>query len=412
MRTLERPLPLWSKQAEFLDAPATVKGFVGGIGSGKSKIGAYDLLRRVRDGRLYMVTAPTYKVLRDATCRSFEETARYCGTLLRPVGGEGFSAHIRPFAGGKAEVLFRSTENPDLLRGPNLSGVWMDEASLSPYEAYQNLIGRLREGGELGWLTLTFTPKGRLHWTYSEVFGKDPPRSDVHLVKAATRDNPFLHEAFLETVEANFAGLLAAQELGGDFVQVEGAEWPSEWFHDGIWFADWPERLTVRTIGIDPSKGKDAKAGDYSAIVLYGRGEDGLEYVEADVRRINPKQICEATAEAVALHRPDGVLLEANAWQDLLAPMMREAMKARRVEVPSIALADNMVPKPVRIRRLTAPLGQGKMRFRRGSPGTRLLVEQLMAFPEGAHDDGPDALEMSRRLAIELVNGRQARPRR
>ena len=50
------------------------------------------------------------------------------------------------------------------------------------------------------------------------------------------------------------------------------------------------------------------------------------------------------------------------------------------------------------------PLSERRIRFKRNSPGTRLLVEQLKQFPTADHDDGPDALEMARRLAIELHN--------
>jgi hypothetical protein len=48
------------------------------------------------------------------------------------------------------------------------------------------------------------------------------------------------------------------------------------------------------------------------------------------------------------------------------------------------------------------------MRFRRNSPGTALLVEQLQTFPIADHDDGPDALEMALRLAGELLVGDEA----
>jgi hypothetical protein len=37
-----------------------------------------------------------------------------------------------------------------------------------------------------------------------------------------------------------------------------------------------------------------------------------------------------------------------------------------------------------------------------------LLVDQLRDFPAGAHDDGPDALEMALRLANEVLYGRNA----
>jgi hypothetical protein len=37
-----------------------------------------------------------------------------------------------------------------------------------------------------------------------------------------------------------------------------------------------------------------------------------------------------------------------------------------------------------------------------------LLVDQLRDFPAGAHDDGPDALEMALRLADDVWQGQYA----
>jgi hypothetical protein len=42
------------------------------------------------------------------------------------------------------------------------------------------------------------------------------------------------------------------------------------------------------------------------------------------------------------------------------------------------------------------------LRFKRDSAGARLLVRQLRDFPNGDHDDGPDALEMAVRLSRAL----------
>jgi hypothetical protein len=49
-------------------------------------------------------------------------------------------------------------------------------------------------------------------------------------------------------------------------------------------------------------------------------------------------------------------------------------------------------------------LSQRRIRFKGDSPGARLLVEQMRDFPNGDHDDGPDALEMAVRLASELTS--------
>jgi len=62
----------------------------------------------------------------------------------------------------------------------------------------------------------------------------------------------------------------------------------------------------------------------------------------------------------------------------------------------------------VRIRRLGPLLSQRRLRFLARSSSTRLLVDQLRDFPVGAHDDGPDALEMALRLAEDVLQGRSS----
>src|SRR5262249_25944187 len=157
-----------------------------------------------------------YPVLQQSTVRSFLAAARKLNRLVSlRASVDNPSALVRCFRTNQlAEVMFRSTVYPDRLRGPNLTGAWMDEASLSSYEAYQILVARLREGGERGWLSATFTPRGLTHWTY-ELFGRGRP--DVFLVHARTDENPFLSPDFIELVKANYAGLRAEQELAGRF---------------------------------------------------------------------------------------------------------------------------------------------------------------------------------------------------
>jgi predicted phage terminase large subunit-like protein len=72
------------------------------------------------------------------------------------------------------------------------------------------------------------------------------------------------------------------------------------------------------------------------------------------------------------------------------------------------AAIHNHVSKHMRIRRLGPYLSQRRLRFLARSAATKLLVDQLRDFPAGAHDDGPDALEMAVRLAEEMLYGRCA----
>jgi hypothetical protein len=59
-----------------------------------------------------------------------------------------------------------------------------------------------------------------------------------------------------------------------------------------------------------------------------------------------------------------------------------------------------------RIRRLTPLLSQGRLRFKAGSKGAKLLVERLRVFTCGEHEDGPDCLEVAFRLACEQLSQR------
>jgi predicted phage terminase large subunit-like protein len=257
-------------QRAFHESSARWRGFVGGIGSGKSWAGAYDLLRRARPGRLYMAAAPTYPMMRDATLRTFLDQAR----AFRFLAGLNRSDLVARLGNG-AEVLFRSADDPERWRGPNLTGLWLDEASLMPRGAFDVGIGRLREGGEQGWLAATFTPRGRSHWTY-EVFGTPGP--DTALFHARTRDNPFLPAAFVDTLARRYGPLQAAQELEGAFVDVEGGMFRREHLSRVVPAAPLDCRRVRRW-----DKGY-AATGDYTAGVLMARDREGRFYVEDLVR--------------------------------------------------------------------------------------------------------------------------------
>jgi predicted phage terminase large subunit-like protein len=100
--------------------------------------------------------------------------------------------------------------------------------------------------------------------------------------------------------------------------------------------------------------------------------------------------------------KPQAFGLEANQFQDLLAGEFMAEFARQGVHGVRPWLLENSVNKLVRIRRLSPLLATGQLRFKRGSPGTQLLVNQVQDFPVGDHDDGPDALEMALRLAEEL----------
>lgn len=384
-------------QAAFLDRSSTIAGFVGGRGTGKTTIGAYDLIKRAKPDRRYAVVSPTYPMLRDASLEAFKETAR-AFNYLQSWNASNMIATL----GNGAKVLFRSASDPDRLRGPNLSGAWLDEASQIKRDAFDIVIACLREGGEQGWLSATYTPNGRTHWTY-DVFHKGDKAEEFH---ASTLDNPFLPPEFYETVRHQYSGLRAEQELEGRYVDVEGAEWPAEFFTDDIWFDEWPTQYEAKTASLDPSKGKGTKHGDFSAFIKLMLA-DGILYCDADLA--NNRHVTTLADIAVDIQdsfQADAFGIETNQFQELLAFDIRDKATRRNVLMPTQDM-DNHVNKEVRIRRLTYLLSMHKLKFKAGSPGAEMVVNQMRDFPMGDHDDGPDALEMAHRLMIGVMHGRK-----
>ncbi len=193
--------------------------------------------------------------------------------------------------------------------------------------------------------------------------------------------------------------------LGGNWKsRPESGEFPPEWFQD-CWFERWPQTLVLKTMALDPSKGRSDKSGDYQALVKVGVGNDDAIYVEADMQR---RPIPQMVADCVGEYRdfmPHAFGVEANAFQELLAPDFAQEFERQNVLAPDVWQINNTVNKMVRIRRLAGYLSAKRIRFKLHCPGTQILVNQLMDFPGGDHDDGPDALEMAIRLGEQLSNG-------
>lgn len=198
------------------------------------------------------------------------------------------------------------------------------------------------------------------------------------------------------------------REKQGRPLRVDACEFPDEYFREPLWFEQWPDRLRVKVLAIDPSKGRSDRLGDYSALVLLGVADDGTFLVEADLARRPTTEMIQTAGEWCAAARPDALGIETNQFQELLRDELDAELQRRGLHSLAAWTIDNQVSKAVRIRRLGPLLAHRRLRFRSGSPSTQLLVRQLQEFPLGDHDDGPDALEMAVRLSQALLAGRAA----
>lgn len=207
---------LFPRQWQFVTDSARFPGYVGGIGSGKTFAGAVKAITRLDRPGLGMVAAPTYSMLRDATQRTLLGQMAELGIGYEFRKGE--NAVTVPASGH--EIIFRSLDDPEKVRGPNLDWAWIDEASLIPRMAWSIVIGRVRVG-TAPQVWATFTPKGR-NWCW-DVWERDAdPNHPLYRVR--TEENPELPQDFAQSL--GYVGVFADQELGGQFVAHEGLVYP------------------------------------------------------------------------------------------------------------------------------------------------------------------------------------------
>ncbi len=211
---LQRDIALNAQQYEFVFSPYRFAFYVGGLGAGKSYAGALRSVIRSQEhpGSLGLIGAPTYAMLRDVTQRTFFELLPE--SLIRSYNKTDGHLILR----NGSEILFRSTDAPDRLRGLNLAWFWLDEAPLCGYYVWQVLKGRLRQAEHLtaGWAT--GTPKGRDG--YARDFELEP-KAHHALYRASTWANA--HNLPPDYVaDLGYSGAFAEQEIEGLFVAFDG----------------------------------------------------------------------------------------------------------------------------------------------------------------------------------------------
>jgi phage terminase large subunit-like protein len=228
-------------QLQFVHCVERFSFYVGGIGAGKTFAGALRAILRsaLHPGSLGVIGAPTYPMLRDTTQRTFFELlpawllARFSQT----------QQHL--WLSNGSEILFRSLDEPNRLRGLNLAWFWLDEAPLCGYYAWEVLKGRLRQRGYEPFAWATGTPKGR------DGFARDfelAPKPGHALFRASTRVNAHnLPPGYIE--DLGYTGAFAAQEVEGQFVAFEGLVYTFDASQRGHLRKPAPDQRFSRVIG-------------------------------------------------------------------------------------------------------------------------------------------------------------------
>jgi len=206
-------------QREFhADLTSRFKGYSGPIGSGKSFALVYEslFLSRMNPGLLGLVGAPTYQMLRDSTQRSFFEVLAVEGIDYTFKKQEN---RLRFTANG-SEIIFRTMENPERLRGANLAWFALDELTYTREDAWTRILGRLRHPDARRLCgCAVWTPKG-YDWVHQRFIEQRSP--EYKLVQATPKENTHLPADFYDQLKECYADRFYRQEVLGEYLDIYG----------------------------------------------------------------------------------------------------------------------------------------------------------------------------------------------
>lgn len=207
-------------QAQFYNAEEKYSGFSGPVGTGKTMALCCRALIEATNnpGRRGLIGAPTYPMLRDVTIRTMLELLDERGTPFDYMRGQ----HLLYLKRCRAEIVFRSLENYERLRGANLAWFGVDELTYCHEQAWQRLEARLRDplANHLCAFAV-WTPKG-YDWVYRRFIGPDRlpqcravlagPNENVAILKKNPR--------FYEDLKASYDDRFYQQEALGAYLDV------------------------------------------------------------------------------------------------------------------------------------------------------------------------------------------------
>lgn len=297
--TLERPntLSLFPRQMRFVQDASRYPAAIGGIGSGKTFVGAAKTVSRLGRQEFGLICAPTYKMLRDATQRTLFDMLKSLGIEYVHHKGDN---HVTIPASGH-EIIFRSLDDPDNLRGPNVAYTWVDEAAYITAEAWRIVKGRTRVGDrQQAWIT--GTPKGR-NWIWEE-WVRDA--DDAHpLYRFRTDENPTLDKDFARSL--GYEGRFAEQELGGEFVSFDGLVYDMFDRQRNVCSVDTEEWRTVL--------GVDVGARNPTVVLVIKIAGDGRIHIAEEhyQRGMGSTAILSMIEEAADATQPDAIYIDPSA---------------------------------------------------------------------------------------------------
>lgn len=244
------------QQDAFINDTSRFAGFVGGRGSGKSSSSAQKALRKIEKGESGAVLNPDFENFKISTWPELREWIPWEMVVQK----HRYRRHpswtpTQPFnlafANG-VTVICKGLKNPDAARGPNINWLWYDEAQRDPDGLSWKIANASVRIGIDPQSWASYTPNGKLHWTYEFFEERNIPEEILKVYKEMVGDDRELVSVYHGTIDDNKDNLspdfytsmhalyghgwLKAQELDGMYVDQGGVLGDLAWFNGKVVF--------------------------------------------------------------------------------------------------------------------------------------------------------------------------------
>ena len=351
---------------------------------GKTRLGvSLAVAKMLEEGRVWWV-APSYQVAmvawRDATALA----GQIPGVLIER-GGKAIRF-------GRGEIVFRSSDRADNLRGDSLDLLIMDEAAYQEGYVWRDVL-RPALADRKGSALFISTPSETTGWFRDAFNAGLAENSEWRSWQFPSSSNPYLDPAELEATRGELPELIWRREFLAEFVGQEGALVKEEWLS-----VVQPPSFAQTAMGVDLAISRRQTA-DYTAIAVVGQADEayGNElWVRSVVRgRFSFEEAKNTIIEMARQYMPIAVAVETVGYQ---GAMLDELLKAG---LPAIA-AETRGDKVARFRPVESRYQRGLIHHVPGLAPE--FTRELLAFPESEHDDQVDALVYALQAFIRSPN--------
>lgn len=208
---IANPLP---KQKLVMFSDYLIRAYVGGFGSGKTKMGCSEgiIASIMFSGNRGIICRENYPALLDSTIKTFFNE---CPEQLISKYNKNEKRVL--FKNG-SEILFRNTKNPDDFKSTEIGWFLIDEADGVEEKVFKVLLARLRINtvpSEYYFGNITTNPPDEDHWI-CDLFVKNKPDNYL-FVHAPSYENPYLPDGYIKNLEDNYDADWVRVFLGGEF---------------------------------------------------------------------------------------------------------------------------------------------------------------------------------------------------